>query len=60
MPDMLNLEKSVSRISVFSAFIFPALLILRAADLISPGRTSLCVFLLFFFFPISVSLTLGV
>lgn len=56
MPDMLNLEKSVSRISVFSAFIFPALLILQAADLISPGRISLCGF----FSPISVSLTLGV
>lgn len=51
---MLNLEKSVSSISFFSAFIFPALLILRAADLISPGHASLCAV-----FPISVSLTLG-
>lgn len=50
MPDMLNLEKSVSRISVFSAFLFPALLILRAADLISPGHTSLCGFFSYFCF----------
>lgn len=50
MLDMLNLVKSVSRISGFSAFIFPALLILRAAALISPGHTSLGVFFFLFLF----------